>query len=225
MVTRAILFDLFGTLVSGFSRDIYRASLFDLAGILNVDGDEFSKRWLDDTPNRGRGMYKSIPHVISTYTNLKEEDPRVRLAAKKREDLTISSLQPKHDALATLAELKKRGIKMGLVTNCSQEVPTLILKNPMYPFFDSLSYSSVLGVMKPDERIYRHALESLNVEARDAMFVGDGDCNELTGARKLGIKAVQIKGEELKDAFTLSNKRDSSDIVIEQLSEVLSLLD
>ena len=44
---------------------------------------------------------------------------------------------------------------------------------------------------KPDPRIYELALEQLGVEPREAIFVGDGANDELAGAERVGMRAVQ----------------------------------
>lgn len=57
-------------------------------------------------------------------------------------------------------------------------------------FFDVVVSSYKIGVLKPDSRIYRHCLQTLGVRAEEAVFVGDGGRDELSGASQLGIAAL-----------------------------------
>ena len=77
-----------------------------------------------------------------------------------------------------------------------------------------------MGVSKPDHRIYEIACERLGVEASECLFVGDGANDELPGAERAGMTAVQLSapGEPLTpdgEAWTGAS--------VERLSEVLSL--
>ncbi len=220
-----LLVDLFGTLVPGFAMDIYEENLFQMAEILEVHGPTFMNKWIADSHNRGRGVYENIPAVISHLTGCKVDDPRVLEAAELRKELTRKSLKPKTETLDFLIEAKRRGLKMALVTNCSQEVPQLFPLTEMAPFFDHFSYSSVLGIMKPHERIYQDALRGLDILPANAAFIGDGDCKELTGATKVGMCAIRISNEDDDNAFSLSDKRDESDLFVNNLMKIFDVLD
>ena len=58
--------------------------------------------------------------------------------------------------------------------------------------FDAEVFSSRVGLAKPDPRIYLHCCESLGIEPRQAVFVGDGANDELAGARRVGMEAILI---------------------------------
>jgi putative hydrolase of the HAD superfamily len=55
-----------------------------------------------------------------------------------------------------------------------------------------------VGCASPDPRIYRLALEQLDVEPAEALFVGDGANDELAGAERVGMRAILVHrpGEE-----------------------------
>jgi putative hydrolase of the HAD superfamily len=58
--------------------------------------------------------------------------------------------------------------------------------------FDVTIFSCEVGIRKPDPPIYRAALEGLGVDARHALFVGDGGSDEHRGARAVGLRAVFV---------------------------------
>jgi putative hydrolase of the HAD superfamily len=107
-------------------------------------------------------------------------------------------------ALETIAALRERGLKTGLITVCSEDVPLLWPESAFHGLFDVEVFSATCGLRKPDPRIYRLALDGLGVEAEEAVFVGDGANDELAGAERVGMKAVGVEspGGELPDDWT-----------------------
>jgi putative hydrolase of the HAD superfamily len=77
-----------------------------------------------------------------------------------------------------------------------------------------------VGFSKPDPRIYALASEELGVAASDCLFVGDGANDELAGAERAGMTALQLRapGEQL----TADGERWTGDYV-ERLSDVLEV--
>ena len=58
--------------------------------------------------------------------------------------------------------------------------------------FDYILVEGELGHGKPDERVYRHALAQLGVEASDAMMVGDDLERDVAGPQSVGMRGVWI---------------------------------
>jgi putative hydrolase of the HAD superfamily len=116
-----------------------------------------------------------------------------------RREWTKRSLQPRPGALETLAELRRRGHKLGLISVCSQDVPHVWDETALGGEFDATVFSCDVGVSKPDPRIYEIACERLGVEPADCLFVGDGANDELPGAVRAGMTALQLRapGEPL----------------------------
>ena len=55
--------------------------------------------------------------------------------------------------------------------------------------FDAVVISSEVGLRKPDERIFRHALGLLGLDAADCVFIDDIEHN-VRAARALGIRGI-----------------------------------
>src|SRR5262249_54094519 len=90
-------------------------------------------------------------------------------------------------ARETLAAFRARGMKLGLITVCSEDVPAIWPETELAGLFDAETFSSTCGLIKPDPEIYLTTLDALGVEPRDALFVGDGANDELGGARRVGM--------------------------------------
>jgi HAD superfamily hydrolase (TIGR01509 family) len=94
----------------------------------------------------------------------------------------------------TLHELKRRGFKLGIVTNTfnSQEEKTRWFKTVgIDDIWDSYADSFVLQITKPDPRIYMAAIDPLNVKPENTIFVGHAQ-TELDGAKSVGMTTVMF---------------------------------
>lgn len=69
--------------------------------------------------------------------------------------------------------------------------------------FDFIISSAQCGMMKPDEKIFRHALEQIGVQPQEAVFVDDFDRN-IRAAAALGIHAVPFRSTPQVKADLLS---------------------
>jgi HAD superfamily hydrolase (TIGR01509 family) len=109
-----------------------------------------------------------------------------------RADFVRECLVPREGALDTLRALHERGLLVGLITVCTEDVELLWPESQFAGLFDAEVFSNAVGLSKPDPRIYLHCCELLGVEANEAVFVGDGANDELAGARRVGMEAILI---------------------------------
>ena len=190
-MTRAVIFDLWDTLVD-FDPIAGRAFQDGMAERLGRDPEEFAALWFEGRSARESGTLRQYLLGIGAAEELVDE-----LVALRR-DSTRSLLAPRPGALETLAELRVRGYRVGLITVCSEDVPDVWDETAFPDLFDATVFSCSVGMRKPDPRIYRLACDELGVAPDEAMFVGDGANDELAGAQRVGMQAVLIHraGEE-----------------------------
>jgi putative hydrolase of the HAD superfamily len=213
---RAVIFDLWQTLVpwpvEGASR------MYDgLAEHFGAEPDRFRELWLRGRRDRELGPIE--PHLRALAGELGFEGD-IAAAVTLRRDWTLEYLVPRPDAVPTLEELRRRGHLLGMISACSQDVPDVWERTPFGGLFDSTLFSCAVGVSKPDPRIYELACEELGVEPRDCLFVGDGANDELPGAERAGMTALQLRapGEPLTEEGERWEGR-----YVETLTEVLEL--
>ena len=98
------------------------------------------------------------------------------------------------EAEETLAQLKQKGLKVGVITNGLQsDVGKIMSKISLDPcIFDVIVTVSTVNRMKPEQEIFRHALNILNVPPSEALFVGDTVQYDYEGAKKAGLKALLV---------------------------------
>jgi len=190
-VTRAVVFDLWDTLVD-FDPVAGRAFQDQVAARLGRDPDEFAALWVEGRSVRESGTLRDYLLGIGAPEELVDEVVEMRC------DSTRSLLVPRPGAVETLVKLRERGYGVGLITVCSEDVPHLWPETPFAKLFDAAVFSCSVGLRKPDPRIYQLACEELEVELEEAMFVGDGANDELAGAQRVGMRVVLIHrpGEE-----------------------------
>jgi FMN phosphatase YigB (HAD superfamily) len=68
--------------------------------------------------------------------------------------------------------------------------------------FDAVIVSGILGWRKPSPMIFRKALQTLGVKAKEAAFVGDSRRADIEGARKLGMNTVLLIEKRKKQPVT-----------------------
>ena len=211
-----MIFDLWDTLID-FDPVIGRAFQDRVAERLGRDPDELATLWLEGRARRESGPLRDYLLELGA-----EEDAAEELAALRLES-TRPLLKPRPGALDTLAELRRRGYLLGLITVCSEDVEELWEETPFAGMFDATVFSCSAGVRKPDARIYHLALDELGIEPGEAIFVGDGANDELAGAERVGMRAVLIHRDG--DEPQWDEVRDWQGPRITTIPQVLSHLD
>jgi putative hydrolase of the HAD superfamily len=97
------------------------------------------------------------------------------------------------DVLPVLADLRERGLKIGLVSNTARDLDEFVRHHRLD--VDTTLTSRVHGKTKPHETIFRAALERLGVEPEAAAMVGDSPSDDIDGARALGMRAFLLDRE------------------------------
>jgi HAD superfamily hydrolase (TIGR01549 family) len=99
------------------------------------------------------------------------------------------------DALPALAELRRHGLKLGIVSNTGRDVDEFLRHHSLD--IDVALSSRVHGRVKPHPTIFQAVLDRLGVEAERAAMVGDSPEDDLEGARSLGMRAFLVDREGL----------------------------
>lgn len=88
-----------------------------------------------------------------------------------------------------LERLKSAGYKLAIVSNAEGQVESDARRFGLAPFFDVIIDSHVVGVAKPDPRIFEITLERLGLAPDEVRFAGDIYSIDVLGARAAGIEA------------------------------------
>ncbi|KPV50330.1 haloacid dehalogenase [Kouleothrix aurantiaca] len=131
-------------------------------------------------------------------------------------------VSPTPGALETLATLRARGYRLGLISNTIwpaelhlEDLETI----GVLPYVEHPLFSGEVGMWKPSAAIFRHALELLDTTPEQAIFVGDSPREDIMGAQGVGMRAVWMRSRE----FPLGAVQPNA--TISALPELLPILD
>jgi len=230
MSIAAVVFDLFGTLVPPFSRSAYLRCTSEMAALLSVPHVAFDSAWIAAYPERGIGAARPADQIIGICRELGRPPPdeqTVTAAMDLRHAFFRRTIVPRRGVVEVLEALRLSACKLGLVSNCSSEAPGVWPDTSLARFFDAAVFSCEARCHKPDPKIYRDVMDSLDVPPYRCLYVGDGGSRELTGARAVGMKPMLLKVPEEQDAVTyLLDEREAwQGRTISSLDEILPLID
>lgn len=117
-----------------------------------------------------------------------------------------------------MLERLKRDFPLVLVSNFYGNIHTVLEEFGLAGMFSDVIESAVVGVRKPDPRIFILGVNALGVEPDEVVVVGDSFTKDIVPAKKAGCHAVWLKGEGWTD-----EPQDESlpDAVITELSQLL----
>jgi HAD superfamily hydrolase (TIGR01549 family) len=210
MPTKAILFDMFDTLVIiTKNHDFYSPALKRMYTYLNQNGIEVPFEKFNDTYTRERDrIYAQAdanweePHfnvrVVETLKalgyNYPLSSPVVATATSEfcEEFMKVVHIDP--DAQALLSQLEGKYL-LGVVSNFA--IPECVLKllriNGLDEYFDVVTVSAAVNKRKPSPEIFELTLKMLKVAASEAVFVGDTIDADVEGPKAVGMKSVYIE--------------------------------
>jgi len=121
--------------------------------------------------------------------------------------------------ITTLQELKKRGYKLGIITDGNvkrqkRKIKLLGIKN----FFEEIIYTKEI-TPKPSKKVFLVAIQKLKVNLKNAFYVADNPLIDFAGAKKIGMETVRLKRGE----FVKIPKNKYIDFEIKKLNDLLKL--
>ena len=138
-----------------------------------------------------------------------------RIAARFVDDATASV----RDNLVLLSRLAGR-YPLGIVSNFYGNLERVCGDLGLRPLFRVIVDSTIVGCVKPDRRIFAHALAELGVPPARATFVGDSLPRDMAGARDIGMPHVWLASEAVREPSACC----PGDRVIRSLQELSGLL-
>jgi HAD superfamily hydrolase (TIGR01549 family) len=108
------------------------------------------------------------------------------------------------DVLPALADLRNRGLKLGLVSNTGRDLAVFIDHHGLD--VDAAVSSGAHGKTKPHPTIFLAALKQLDVQPAEAVMVGDSIEDDVEGAKAAGFRGILLDREnrypEVADKLT-----------------------
>lgn len=227
MSYKAVIFDLYGTLVGNFSRQAYDHLQVQMAKILDVSYPKFWQPKGETLKDRSLGEQTLAENIkgVCRRLNVKVDKTQIAETIALHYEFTKDSLIPEPEVLKGLDRLKHNGFLLGLITNCSSSVLLLFSQSELAQYIDAPVFSCEERLKKPGHRIYEIACERLNVKPQECIYVGDGSSEELTGAAAVGMFPI-LKRADLTDVYD-KHRPDVENwqgIAIDEISELCTII-
>lgn len=105
-----------------------------------------------------------------------------------------------NESTITIINTIKLHVKVGIITNGStQRQKAKIINTNLNRYFDTIIISEESGFSKPDKRIFELALNKLNVQPEDVLFVGDDLEKDIAGCQNVNIKGIWFNPKMIKN--------------------------
>jgi len=187
-MAKAIIFDLFETLITEWGHEKYTKK--KMCNDLGCDVEAFSPLWesLHEKQYRGDLGFEESLRYIADKLHVSCDDVCIQKIAQRRKSTKAACFDYLHpDIVPMLKELRKRGYKLAILSNCSEEEVSVIQKSRLPSLVDELILSYEIGLCKPQPEIYKLTADRLGVGCKECLFIGDGGSRELYGARDAGM--------------------------------------
>jgi len=221
---KAVIFDLFHTLSSLAH---IKSPGEDTSSILKIDRKTWSDALFNKSDERLRGIITDPFEIIkSVALQINPDTPpelikKAALTRMKRFEYSLVNIPL--NTIKTIIGLKERGLKIGLVSNADKIERQGWEKAGISKYFDEAVFSCDAGYVKPEKEIYYKCINALNLTPGECLFVGDGSCNELEGAKNIGMDTV-FTYEFLKDLWPekIEERKKIADFSIENINQLLN---
>jgi putative hydrolase of the HAD superfamily len=186
----AALLDLYDTVARTHWRDFSQRIAAELA----IDMSTLYRAYDLTRPDRSVGAFEGPEGDMASIVEAAGIEPSPTLIDKLVEmerSFSETGIELWEDSLPVVLELRDRGVKTALISNCSHATRGIVERLGIVEAFDLVVLSFEVGLRKPDPEIYREALRRVDVAAERAVFVDDQPAY-CDGAAALGIETFLI---------------------------------
>ena len=128
------------------------------------------------------------------------------------------------DVPPLLRELRRRGIKVGVLSNTMwprSAHEQIFVRDEVFELIDGAVYSSEIDWVKPHPEAFRAAMRAIGeTDPASCVFVGDRPYDDIHGAKSAGMRAVLIPNSDVP-----AYADTEPDAVISRLADLRPLID
>lgn len=121
------------------------------------------------------------------------------------------------DTLRALSALEAHNVPMGILSNFSPNLQDLLRKLGIQDYFRFFIVSSIVGLEKPDKKIFDLAVSAANRPRSQVVYVGDSIFHDMEGARAADVAAILIDRG--------NRHSDYAGVRVQNLGELVSLIE
>ena len=221
---KAVIFDMFETLVTHFESPVYMAK--QISNDIGISEEKFREVWnpTDDDRTLGKRTLEDVIEEVLKVNHCYSTELFEKIITKRKMS-KIECFEHIHPEIIPLfMTLKEQNIKIGLITNCYFEERDVIKDSIFFDYFDSVCMSCEMGIKKPDVKIFQKCMRDLMVAPEECLYIGDGGAFELETAQMLGMYPLQATWY-LKDGVNQPAKKKKEFLQAEAPLEVMKEID
>ncbi|MGA3291235.1 MAG: HAD family hydrolase [Candidatus Bathyarchaeia archaeon] len=241
---KAVIFDYVGTLVNcrNYTMEASREKLH--TALVNegfdVAKDKFLEAYILAHEKYRKKRYEQLREVTNAVWvaealcnigfNATADDYRIKAALNVFFKDYLDMLELRAGAKKLIKQVKEQ-YKVALISNFthSQVIYSSLRKLRINTFFNAVVISEENGWRKPSTHIFQATLNKLQVQANQAVYIGDSPIEDIKGAKQAGLKTVFVPSQfnTLKDLLDSLQKPDfiAKDLqsISENLTEIISI--
>ena len=141
--------------------------------------------------NDGRLSKAKAFRQIMASCGAQATDDLIAEMVRQDQELLLANARLYDDVIPFLTRLRDRGIKIAIVSNCTENTRAMLAATGVDQLADEMVLSCEVRSAKPAPEIFRHALGLLGVGPEAAVFVDD-QARFCAGSVAVGIRAAQI---------------------------------
>ncbi|HKQ67538.1 MAG TPA: HAD family hydrolase [Methylomirabilota bacterium] len=137
----------------------------------------------------GAGRY--VRYLVE-YLGIADDAERAAIAEWRRGFNVPIGLchQADGEAAKALQRVREAGLVVGVISNSNGSVKRALEIAGLAPQLDFVIDSSVVGISKPDPRIFELGLQAAGTAAEETVYVGDSYFVDVVGSRQAGLRGV-----------------------------------
>ncbi|MBI9048888.1 MAG: HAD family hydrolase [Anaerolineaceae bacterium] len=214
MQIQAILFDLGNTLSksASFVEALLQLENTPFSQSLGLDrealttiGEEFGKniRELYSKDDLTQPHWFDVWQAAAINSSINLTDVQITELSYAHLNAFLQQSQVEPYAIPLLSMIKENQIPLGLISNVTGPVELFAAdfqNKGMADYFDVIIWSNVIGVRKPDKRIFQTALDGLNLQAsKQIIMVGDNETADILGGNAMGFTTIKVIDDETQE--------------------------
>ncbi|MFC1697781.1 HAD family hydrolase [Nanoarchaeota archaeon] len=190
-MTKAIIFDLWGTLLHNGVKPSPNKQIKSILGLEKMDFSEFIFIFEEAfMTQKNPSMENEFKKVCKTFLVKPEKELIDKMVKVWKENKSFA--KPFPETIEVLDGLKKK-YKLILLSNTDGFLIQKILKKyDMEKYFEQIVLSCNIGMLKPNPDIFKLILEKNKLKKEEVVMVGDSMISDIEGAKEVGIKGILI---------------------------------
>jgi putative hydrolase of the HAD superfamily len=156
-------------------------------------------------------LYKYVLNKLNAHEELTEDE--IHACCHELYDIYTA---PEHyelfeDVKECLSRLQELGLRIGIVSNFAPTLKAILESKGILHMFENVIVSTEVGLEKPNPAIFKLAMEHSRLEAKEILYIGDHDRNDIWAPNQVGMDAVKILRYEFLSGEGIHSLRELFD--------------